>query len=80
MFSYDPVPIPTPTPRPTSDAPAEFAIPLDLVNIQLGNEAIQGWHMIGIGDQLQATTLIITFFMCLALIAVTFKKTFSGDK
>jgi|GEM_PF-5841383 len=79
-ISSEPIEIPTPTPRPTSQAPAEFSIPLDLVNMQVGNESIQMWQMVGIGDQLQAATLGITFFLCLMIVIIQFKKVLGGDK
>jgi len=48
--------------------------------MQVGNESIQMWQMVGIGDQLQAATLGITFFLCLMIVIIQFKKVLGGDK
>lgn len=73
-----PIPIPTPTPYPTSESPAPIELDLTYLNTEIGGQAIQGWRMVGIGDQLQAGSLIVTFFFCTALVVVTLRKTFGG--
>lgn len=78
---YDPIPIPTPTPRPTAEPGAypTFELEMNYVNLQLGNEAIQGWRVLP-GEQLQASALVIVFFFCLAIVIIKFRATFGGDK
>jgi hypothetical protein len=77
MSDNNQIPIPTPTPRPTSEATPQMQLDLNYVNIALANEAIQAWHILP-GNEIQATTLVITFFFGLSIIIVQFRKTFGG--
>jgi hypothetical protein len=78
MADTNQIPIPTPTPYPTSSAPAPIDLDLTYLNVEVASNAVQGWNMVGIGQQLQAGTLVITFFFCTALVVVTLRKTFGG--